>query len=109
MATPTESIQTKCSMCNEETSTFLCRGCSKDFCPEHLTEHLQILKRQLHEIQNDYNEFRQIVIDQKSNPEQRLLIKEVNQWEEDSIKKIKQTAKECREKLIYYTNRNYIR
>jgi hypothetical protein len=99
------SIQTKCSMCNEETSTFLCRGCSKDFCSEHLTEHLEILKKRLHQIQNDYNEFRQIVIDQKDDPEQHPLIEEINQWEKDSINKIKQTAKECRQKLIYYTNK----
>jgi hypothetical protein len=111
------SIQMKCSMCNEETSTFICRGCSKDFCSKHLTEHIEILKTQLHEIQDDYNQFRQIVIDQKNDPEQRPLIKEINKWEqdsikkinnweEDSIKKIKQTAKEYREKLINYTNKS---
>jgi uncharacterized UBP type Zn finger protein len=99
------SIETKCSMCTEETSTFICRGCSQDFCSKHLAKHLETLKGRLYGIQDYYNQFRQTVIDQKNNPEQRILIKEVNQWEEDSIKKIKQTAKEWRERLINYTNK----
>jgi hypothetical protein len=102
MATP--NVKTQCSICDEERNTFLCRGCSKDFCFDHLTEHRQLINIQLHHIQNDYNEFKQIIIDRKNNPEQHPLIKQIKQWENESIHKIKQKAKECREILINYTN-----
>jgi hypothetical protein len=101
----TANIKTPCSICEVETSTFLCRGCSRDFCFNHLTEHRQLLTTQLHYVQNDFNEFRQRIIDLKNNPEQHLLIEEIDQWEIDSIKKIKQRAKECRETLINYTTK----
>jgi hypothetical protein len=104
MATP--NVKTQCSICKEEKSTFLCRGCEKDFCFDHLTEHRQLINTQLHYIQNDYNEFKQLIIDLKNNPEQHSLIKRIDQWEINSIQKIKQRAKECREILINYTNEN---
>jgi chromosome segregation ATPase len=99
----TANVKTPCSICEEEMSTFICRGCSKDFCFNHLTEHRQFLNTQLHYIQNDYNQFRQRIIDLKNNPEQHLLIEEIDQWEINSIEKIKQRAKQCREILINYT------
>jgi hypothetical protein len=101
----TARVKTQCSICEEERSTFLCRGCSKDFCFDHLTEHRQLLNTQLHYIQNAYNQFTQRIIDLKNNPEQHLLIEEIDQWEKDSIDKIKQRAKQCREKLINYTKK----
>jgi hypothetical protein len=100
----TARVKTQCSICEEERSTFLCRGCSKDFCFEHLTEHRQLFHTQLHYIQNDYNEFKQRIIDLKTNPQKHPLIKQIDQWENDSIDKIKQKAKQCREILINYTN-----
>jgi hypothetical protein len=101
----TAYVKTQCLHCKEERSTFLCRGCSKDFCFKHLTEHRQLLNTQLHYIQNDYNQFRQLIIDLKNNPQEHPLIKQIDQWEKDSIDKIKQRAKECREELINYTNK----
>ncbi len=64
------ATSTQCSIC-KETSTFLCNGCSKNFCFDHLTEHRQLLNEQLHFIQDDYNQFRQFIIDFKKNPETR--------------------------------------
>ena len=98
------SIETKCSICNEETNTFLCKGCSKEFCLPHIIEHQESLNQQLGLIQNDFNEFRQNIIDLKKNPQQHPLIKLVDQWENDSIRKIKQKANECRRQLNNYTN-----
>jgi chromosome segregation ATPase len=101
----TANLNTQCSICKEETSTFICRGCSQDFCFDHLQEHRQLLNAQLHHIQNDFNQFRQKIIDLKSNPQKHPLMKQIDQWEKDSIDKIKQRAKECQEKLINYTNK----
>jgi outer membrane murein-binding lipoprotein Lpp len=104
----TSNITSHCSMCNEEI-TFMCRGCLKDFCFDHLTEHRQTLKTQFHQIENDYNQFRQTLIDQKNDSNKRSLIQQINKWEEESRNKIKQIADQCRQKLINYTNKFIIK
>ena len=101
----TSHLQTKCSQC-EETDTFICRGCSNDFCFNHLQEHRQSLNTQLHDIQDEYNQFRQNIIDLKTSPQKHPLIKQIDQWENNSILKIKQKAKQCRDILMNYTNEN---
>lgn len=101
----TSNIIPHCSMCNEETSTFICRGCLKDFCFDHLTEHRQTLKTQFHQIENDYNQFRQTLIDRKNDSNKLSLIEQINKWEEESKNKITQIADQCRQTLINYTNK----
>jgi hypothetical protein len=105
----TSNIKTYCSICDEETSTFICRGCLKDFCFDHLTEHREILRTQFHKIENDYNQFRQTLIDQKNDRKIRLLIQEINEWEEKSKNKIEKIANQCRQRLINYTNKFIIK
>ncbi len=90
---------TQCSTCKEETNTFICRGCKNDFCFEHLTEHRQLLNEQLHQIQHDFNQFRQTIIEIRNNTLKHPLIEEIDRWENESINKIKQNAKECRQIL----------
>jgi hypothetical protein len=69
----TANVNTQCSICPEKTSTFLCNGCSENFCFNHLTEHRQSLNAQLIRIQEDYKLFNKIIIDRKNNPEPQLL------------------------------------
>ena len=104
----TSSIHTKCSIpyCDEETNTYSCRGCSKEFCFDHLAEHRQFLKEQLHLIQDDFNQFRQNLIDMKNNSQKHPLIKQIDQWENESIRKIKQKANQCRQLLNDYTKQS---
>ena len=47
---------------------------------------------------------RQNLHDQRTDPTKHPLIKQINLWEEDSIQKIKQTAEQCRERLMNYFN-----
>ncbi|CAF0932841.1 unnamed protein product [Adineta steineri] len=95
-----ENIRVQCYICNKGNATYLCRGCSKDFCFQHLTEHRQMLQRQLEEIINDHDQFQQTIIHQKHNPDNSSLIQQINQWEKNSIEKIQQTAQQCRETLM---------
>ena len=99
------TANTKCSICEEDQETFSCGGCWKYFCFEHLTEHREILNTQLQQIQDDYNQFRQTLIDQRKDPQKHPLIQDIDRWEEDSINKIKQTAQLFRETVINYTNK----
>ncbi len=98
------TVKVQCSKCSEENDTYICRGCSKTFCFNHLTDHREIINKQFNKIEDDCNSFRQTVIDQKDNQKNRLLVEQIDKWEDDSIKKIKQTAEECRQILIKYTN-----
>ncbi|CAF0777189.1 unnamed protein product [Adineta steineri] len=99
-------IKVQCSICNKGNTTYICRGCSKDFCFQHLTEHRQILHRQLDEIINDHDQFQQTIIQQKQNPLNSTLMQQIDQWEKDSIEKIQQTAQQCRETLMKLTQKS---
>ncbi|CAF1158896.1 unnamed protein product [Adineta steineri] len=92
--------KTHCFTCNKEKITYSCEGCAKKFCLIHLTEHRQILTSELHHVTDEYNEFKQTINEQKQNPQNGLLIKQVNQWEIESIEIIHQKAREYREILI---------
>ncbi|CAF0794195.1 unnamed protein product [Adineta steineri] len=86
--------------CNEEKITYPCEGCSKEFCLVHLNEHKQILNDQLNHITNDYNEFKQTINEQKQNSQIHSLIKQIDEWERNSIEMIQQKAKESKEVVI---------
>jgi uncharacterized protein (UPF0335 family) len=94
----------QCFICGKEKIAYECKGCSKVFCFNHLAEHRQILSQQFDEIENDRDQFLQTIIQQKENPNENLLIQRIDKWENYSIEKIKQTAKECRQILIEHIN-----
>ncbi|CAF4012359.1 unnamed protein product, partial [Adineta steineri] len=94
------SNKTLCFQCNKEKITFPCKGCSKEFCFTDLAEHQQILNEELNDIINDYDQFRQRINEQKQNPQNHSLIKQINQWETNSIEIIQQKAQQCRKIVI---------
>ncbi|CAF1130163.1 unnamed protein product [Adineta steineri] len=102
----TANSRAKCSTCNKANATFFCAGCSKGFCFQHLTEHRQILHKQLDEIINDHDQFQQTIIQQKQNPHNSSLIQQINQWETNSIHQIQQTAQQCRETVMKLTQKS---
>ncbi|CAF0913582.1 unnamed protein product [Adineta steineri] len=95
--------KTQCFTCNKEKITYPCEGCSKRFCLIHLPEHQQILNDELNHITNEYNEFKQRINEQKQNPQNDLLIEQIDQWEKISIETIQQKAQEYRKSLIEYS------
>jgi len=100
------TCQARCVKCEKERSTIKCAGCSQDFCYRHWPEHHQELSKQLDEIDNKRDLLQQTIIEQKTDPEKHSLIKQINKWEQDSIKKIQQTANECRKAIGQYTTRD---
>ncbi|CAF0999596.1 unnamed protein product [Rotaria sordida] len=101
MATGTS--RTRCSRCDKERRGAKCDGCSQLYCYDCLPHHRQELSKELDEIETTRNLFRQTLTEQTQDPKKHSLIKQINQWEEDSIKKIKQTAHECRQLLLQHT------
>ncbi|CAF1338998.1 unnamed protein product [Adineta steineri] len=65
-----------------------------------LTEHKQILNDQLNNITKDFDQFKQIINEQKENPRNRSLIEKINQWEIESLEKIQQKAQNWREIVL---------
>ncbi|CAF1388771.1 unnamed protein product [Adineta steineri] len=89
--------KTLCSVCNKNKITYSCDGCSQRFCLLDLTEHRQTLNNELHHIAGEYNEFKETINEQKQNPQNSSVIKQIDQWERNSIEKIQQTAKDWKE------------
>jgi chromosome segregation ATPase len=98
--------QTQCITCEKARVTYKCDGCSQTFCFNHLADHRQILNQQFDEIENERNLFRQIINEQTTNSQKYSLIEQINQWENDSIKKIKQTADDGRKLLLKYKDKH---
>jgi chromosome segregation ATPase len=105
MATP--APKTQCVTCGKEKATSRCVGCLQDFCYNHLGEHRQQLSKQLDDIQVHRDLFLQTINEQTNNNSQKhLFIQQINQWEHESIQKIKQTAEEIRQIVSIHTNDN---
>jgi hypothetical protein len=107
MATATG--KTRCATCDKEELTLRCVGCLKDFCYDHLGEHRQQLSKQLDDIEVHRDIFRQTLTEQTIDSNKRLLIQQINKWEQESIQKIKQTAEEGRQLLLKHTNNHITR
>ena len=85
-----------CGKCNKGAGVFTCDGCRQSFCRKHTDEHRQDLSVQMDNIaqehdliQRDFNK------EVESNP----LLTSIDVWEQESIKKIQQTAQQARNDL----------
>jgi hypothetical protein len=95
-----------CVTCGKERVAYPCGGCSQNFCLNHLADHHQALGKQLDEVEDRRNLFRETLSKLKTNPKEHPLIQQINQWERDSMKKIRQTAEEARQLLVQHTTRH---
>ncbi|CAF2784000.1 unnamed protein product [Rotaria sp. Silwood2] len=95
------STKTQCATCgNKGVGIFKCEGCSATFCRKHANEHRDMLSHQLDEIVFEHDALQQTIIDHSSQEKnQHFLIKQINQWEQDSIIKIQQVAEETRQQV----------
>jgi len=103
----TAAPKTQCVTCEKEKATSRCVGCLQDFCFNHLAEHRQQLNKQVDDIQIHRDLFLQTINEQTTNNSQKhLFIQQIDQWEHESIQKIKQTAEEIRQIVFIHTNDN---
>ena len=89
-----------CVICNKEMRTYLCDGCSQRFCLKHLDEHRKHLEKEFDQIETEHDEFRQMINEHKQDSTMHPIIDQINQWERNSIDRVKQTAQECREMFL---------
>lgn len=95
--------RTRCVTCGKEKATLKCGGCLQDFCYNHSTEHRNELSQQLNEVETSRDLFRQMLTEQTREPKKQILIQQIDQWECDSIMKIRQTADKVREMFLRHT------
>ncbi|CAF0851495.1 unnamed protein product [Adineta steineri] len=96
----------QCIKCGKGRATSKCSGCLRDFCYNHLTNHRQELNQELRELETNRDLFRQTLNEYSIDSQKESLIKQIDQWEYDSIETIQQTAKLCKQTLIEYTTEN---
>ncbi|CAF1175080.1 unnamed protein product [Rotaria sordida] len=80
-----------------------CAGCLQEFCYNHSSDHRQELNKQFDKVEVSRNLFRQKLTQQTIDPQKHPLIQQINDWERQSIKKIRQTAEEARQILLQHT------
>ena len=95
--------KTRCATCGKEKAVMKCGGCAEDFCFNHMTDHRQELSKQLDGIEVIRDLFRQTLTEQISKPQKHALMQQIDQWEHDSIHKIRETAQEARQLLLQHT------
>jgi hypothetical protein len=98
MATST-SQKSPCATCSKVTGAFTCKGCQKDFCKRHVVEHQQELTKQLDELTLEHDQFRQILNEKTQQPHKYALMKQIDEWEEQSISRIRQAACDARKQI----------
>jgi chromosome segregation ATPase len=104
MATTTTTVGNRCVKCDKSNAILKCGGCLQDFCYNHLLEHRQELSKRLDDIEINCDLIRQSINQQSAESEEHPLMKQIDQWEQESIDKIKQTAEETRKVVLEYTN-----
>ncbi|CAF4278784.1 unnamed protein product [Adineta steineri] len=105
MATATAAGKARCVTCGKEKSTVRCDGCSQPFCINHFGHHRQELDKQLGEIEVNRDLFRKTLTDQSTKPENLTLMKQIDEWEQDSIAKIRQTANDARQLILQHSTK----
>ena len=101
MASSFSSSKAPCATCdNKAAGIFRCEGCLQVFCRKHLNEHRDLLSHQLDEIVIEHDTLRQM-IDDKTDQQKysHPFLKQIDEWERDSIVKIQQIAEEARQQL----------
>jgi hypothetical protein len=100
----TAAGKTRCVICDKKKATFKCGGCLQEFCFQHVKGHRQELNNQLDEIEVNRDIFRQSLTQQIEQPNNHILIQQIDEWERNSIKNIQQTAEETRQILLNNIN-----
>lgn len=105
----TSSEKTLCAICERNRGVFKCDGCSYSFCIQHTTDHRQAVIKQLNEVEKARDSIQEVLTKKSTESQQHLknlrdeLTKKIDQWENDSILKIKAVAQETRDALTKHT------
>ncbi|CAF1207158.1 unnamed protein product [Rotaria sordida] len=83
----------QCILCNKIGGILTCDGCQQAFCGKHVIEHRQQLNIELENIMQEHDLIQQ---DIRLSIDNDLLLKEIDKWEKESMKKIQLVAEKAR-------------
>jgi sugar lactone lactonase YvrE len=92
-----------CATCSKGKAILKCEGCMQTFCYNHVIDHRQELNKQLEDVEVTCDLIQDTLSKQTTNSQKHPLMQKINEWEHDSIEKIRQTAEEARQLLIKHT------
>lgn len=92
-------LKNACATCDQAVGMFTCRGCLKNFCSHHTLEHRRALEQQMNEIIHNHNTLNDTLNLQSVDENYLHLKEEIEKWENQSIRKIRQTAEGLRQEL----------
>jgi hypothetical protein len=91
------SSKAPCVTCSKGIGLFKCEGCTQTFCTKHVVEHRQKLHHQLDDIIVEHDILQETINTNKD--QSHPLVDCIDEWEQKSIEKIQQIAKELRQKI----------
>ncbi|UJR38058.1 hypothetical protein I4U23_030740 [Adineta vaga] len=97
---PTKKV---CATCHKGGDVFMCRGCRQIFCPQHVDEHREKVAKDVEKLAEEH-EFLQR--DMNREKEVELLSSMIDTWEQESVRKIHETAATARLNLQQWLERN---
>jgi vacuolar-type H+-ATPase subunit H len=105
MTTPT--LITQCFTCGKIKGRVKCEGCSKIYCVKHFEDHRQQLSKQLDEVEVTRDLFRQSLTEKTGDSQNNSSIQQIDEWENESMNKIRQAASEARQILLKHTTETF--
>jgi len=89
-----------CSVCGKVPSLSLCVGCQRVFCTDHAEQHRLDLSSLLDKIILEHSQCKQKIIQYTEESNSHPLMKQINEWENQSIEKIHQAAIDARKQVL---------
>lgn len=89
-----------CSICGKVPSLSYCVGCKRVFCTDHAEQHRIELSGLLDKILHEHNQCKQTIIQYTEEYNSHPLMKQINEWEIQSIEKIHQVAIDARKQVL---------
>ncbi|CAF0788396.1 unnamed protein product [Didymodactylos carnosus] len=107
MATSTKQPCVKCSS-GKTSGIFTCSGCQMLFCPKHSNEHRQELAKELDNVIYKHDSLKQqLTMETSATPAGgHPLLRQIQQWEQESIEKIRMIAQKARDEVDRLVNKN---
>ncbi|CAF1063100.1 unnamed protein product [Adineta steineri] len=93
MATSSERL---CVICNKAAGLYDCRECQRTFCKKHVAEHNLELSKQMDDVIYHHDLLQQQLNEQDTTSSQHPLMMEINNWERESVEKIRLAAEKAR-------------
>ena len=93
------SSERLCAICNKAAGLYDCRECQRTFCKKHVVEHNLELSKQMDNIVQNHDLLQQQLSEQNVASDQHPLMVEINNWERESVEKIRGAAEKARRDL----------